>query len=425
MSIIGKIFARPASPARVEPTIVTAVACEEGPSRTAQPRAWISEGGWGGQSRVKTLPRVSAPIAQKHATVFSCCNVIAGDLAKVPLKLYQRQEGGQDVRLRDHPASYLMNVESAPGVPAIVTRFALGYVFALRGNSYAYAPRDGAGELELVEALNPDEVSILKSGRARFYDIQDGAGILRRAPSRTILHMRYMALDGWTGRSPLEVAAESIGLALAGQESAARTVSGTSIKAYISMEDQYEDEEAYLRNQRRVRNALSDPDANGLPILGANDKIQRLDLTAADQQLLESRRFDREQIASVYRVPPTKLQILEYGVKANAEQAAIDYLTDCLLHWGKQLEDQYGLSLLTERERAQGLFFRHDFDTLLRPTTKERYEAMTKSVGGPFLTPNEARAKEGFAPKPGGDQLYPPPNMTRKEGEKEDQENAQ
>lgn len=425
MSIIGKIFARPAAPARVEPVLAGPSADYDGPSGTAQPRAWISEGGWGGQSRVKTLPRVSAPLAQKHATVFSCCNVIAGDLAKVPLKLYQRQDNGQDVRLRDHAASYLMNVESSPGVPAIVTRFALGYVFALRGNSYAYAPRDGAGELELVEALNPDEVSILKSGRARFYDIQDGAGVLRRAPSRTMLHLRYMALDGWTGRSPLEVAAESIGLALAGQESAARTVSGTSIKAYISMEDQYEDEEAYLRNQRRVRNALADPDANGLPILGANDKIQRLDLTAADQQLLESRRFDREQIASVYRVPPSKLQILEHGVKANAEQAAIDYLTDCLLHWGKQLEDQYGLSLLTERERTQGLFFRHDFDTLLRPTTKERYEALTKSVGGPFLTPNEARAKEGFAPKPGADQLYPPPNMTRKDGEKEDQENAQ
>lgn len=420
MSIIGRIFARPAPPARVEPSVSAPAACDDGPTGTASPRGWITDGGWGSQSRVKSLPRVSAPMAQKHATVFSCCNVIAGDLAKVPLKLYQRQNDGQDKRLRDHPASYLLNVESSPSVPAIVTRFAMAYVFALRGNSYAYAPRDGAGDLELVEALNPDEVSILKAGRARFYDIQDGAGVLRRAPSRTILHMRYMALDGWTGRSPLEVAAESIGLALAGQESAARTVSGTSIKAYVRMEDQYESDEDYLRNQRRVRAALTDPDASGVPIVGANDEIRRLDLTAADQQLLESRRFDREQIASVYRVPPTKLQILEHGVKANAEQAAIDYLTDCLLHWGKQLEDQYALSLLTERERAAGMFFRHDFDTLLRPTTKERYDALTRAVGGPFLSPNEARAKEGFAPTDGGDALYPPPNMTRKDGQSED-----
>ncbi|MTH76322.1 phage portal protein [Paracoccus aestuariivivens] len=425
MSIIGRIFARPVQPVRVEPSVAAPVACADGPSGTSQPRGWISEGGWGAQSRVKTLPRVSATLAQRHATVFSCCNVIAGDLAKIPLKLYQRREDGQEDRLRDHPAAYLLNVESAPGIPAIVSRYALAYTFALRGNAFAYAPRDGGGELELLDVLNPDAVSVLKSGRERFYDIEDGAGVLRRSPSRTILHLRYMALDGWTGRSPLEVAAESIGLALAGQESAARTVSGTSIRAYINMEDTYEDDEAYRRNARRVRAAIEDPEANGLPLLGMNDKIQRLDLSAAEQELLAARRFDREQIASVYRVPPTKLQILEYGVKANAEQAAIDYLTDCLLHWGKQLEDQYALSLLTQREREGGMFFRHDFDTLLRPTTKERYEAMAKAVGGPFISPNEARVKEGWQPKPGGDDLYPPPNMTRSENQTKDEQDAE
>lgn len=402
---------------RAEPPVTAQMAA--GPSMTARPEAWLTEIGWGSQSRVKTLPRVSATLAQKHATVFSCCNVIAGDLSKIPLKLYRRREGGADERLRDHPASYLMNVESSPGIPAVVTRFALAYVMALRGNAFAYAPRDGAGDLELVEAILPDRVSILKNGRDRFYDFEDGAGILRRAPSRTMLHLRYMALDGWSGRSPLEVASESVGVALAGQEAAARNASGTLIRAVVKMEDQYEDDEAYLRNQRRVRAALNDPDANGLPIIGANDDISRLDLSAADQELLASRRFDREQIASIYRVPPTKLQILEFGVKANAEQAAIDYLTDCLLHWGKQLEDQYALSLLTERERRAGLFWRHDFDTLLRPTTKERYEALSKAVGGPFLKANEARRKEGYEDLPEGNDLYPPPNMTREEKPKE------
>ncbi|MFN3314367.1 MAG: phage portal protein, partial [Hyphomonas sp.] len=62
-----------------------------------------------------------------------------------------------------------------------------------------------------------------------------------------------------------------------------------------------------------------------------------------------------------------------------------------------------------------GMFFRHDFDTLLRPTTKERYEAYARAVGGPFMSPNEARQREGFAPTEGGHVLYPPPNMTRAE----------
>lgn len=426
MSILGRLLGRDVMPvaSRKEPTLMAA-SDDSGTSGTSSPTRWLTDVGFGGQSRVRTLPRVSAVIAQKHATVFACCNVIAGDLSKIPLKLYQRRDDGREERVRDHPAAYLLNVESSVGVPSIVTRFALAYLFALRGNAFAYAPRDGGGDLELIEALNPDGVSVLKSGRARFYDFEDGAGVLRRSPIRTMLHLRYLALDGWTGRSPLEVAFESIGVALAGQESAARTVSGSSMRAYVTMEDAYEDDEDYRRNARRIRAAINDPDAMGYPIIGANDKIHRFDLSAADQELLKARQFDREQIASAYRVPPPKLQILEHGVKANAEQSATDYLTDCLLHWGRQLEDQYALSLLTERERSGGMYFRHDFDTLLRPTTRERYEAWNKAVGGPFLTPNEVRIKEGWTPKDGGDVLYPPPNMTRKEGKPEGNEDAQ
>ena len=423
MSIMTRLLGRTApQSARTEPVLTAATnsagAAEGTTSGTAKPSGWMADVGWsGGASRVRTLPRVTASLAQRHATVFACCNVIAGDLSKVPLKLYRRDPtSGREARIRDHPAAFLMNVESAPGIPAVVMRYALAYTFALRGNAYAYAPRDGSGELQLIETLSPDGVSILKNGRARFYDFEDGAGVLRRAPSRAMLHLRYMALDGWTGRSPIEVAAESVGIALAGQEAAARNASGTVLKAYVKMADSYEDDESYYRNQRRLRATLDDPEGKGIPILGGADEIKRLDMSAADQELLAARRFDREQLASIWRVPPTKLQILEYGVKANAEQSAIDYLTDCLLHWGGLLEVQYALSLLTDRERRDGLFFRHDFDTLLRPTTKERYDALRGAVGGPFLTPNEARRKEGLADRPEGDQLYPPSNMTRESG---------
>lgn len=416
MSLIGKLFGGPSQPvaARVEPSL--SAASGNSVSDGEGHKGWMGGIGWhGGQSRVRTLPPVSASVAQRHATVYACCNVIAGDLAKITLKLYRRRDDGQEERVRDHPATYLLNVESSPGVPAIVARYMLAYAFALRGNAYAYAPRDGGGELELIDAIRQDGCSVLRVGRARFYDFEDGAGIRRRVASRQMVHLRHMAEDGWTGRSPIEVAAESMGLALAGQEAAARMSSGTLVRAYVKMKDVFEDDEAYRRNGLRVRAALNDPEANGFPIISENDSIERLDLSSSDQELLASRRFDREMIASIYRVPPPKLQILEYGVKANSEQAAIDYLTDCLLHWGKQTEDQLALALLTPAEREAGFFLRHDFDTLLRPTTKERYEAWAKAVGGPFVTPNEVRRKEGYADLPEGNRLNPAPNMTRKE----------
>ncbi|MFG6586059.1 phage portal protein [Sulfitobacter sp. MOLA879] len=414
MNILSGLLkgSKPARAARVEPVVASAPVT----SGTREPNGDLFNIGYGsGQSRVRSLPRVTGTIAQRHATVFACANNIAGDHSKVPLKMFQRDGEGGETRVREHPAAYLMNVEASPGVSARVLRFALVYAFCIRGRAHGYSPRDGGGELELIEAINPDHVSMFKAGRSRVFDFEDGAGVRRRVPARSMVNLRYMPEDGWTGRSPTEVAGESFGLALAGQEAAARTASGATMRAVIKMEDSFEDDEAYRRNGRRIRNALTDPENEGFPIIGGNDSIDSLDLSAADQELLSSRKFDREQIAAVYRMPPSKLQMLEYGVKANGEQQAIDYLTDCLMHWSSLIEAEYAMGLLTESERRSGLFFRHDFGALLQATTKEKYDALTKAVGGPIMTANTAQRIANLPVTDGADdnRLNPAANMTR------------
>jgi HK97 family phage portal protein len=423
MSLMQRAMARllNAPPAivaeRREPTVGSLTAQQIDPALTQVGWNGFVVGG-GMQSRVRSLPRVTPVIAQKHATVFAANNIIAGDLAKCPVMVMQKDARGNDRQVYDHAAEYLLNTESSPGVPAMVARFALVYAYTLRGRSYAYCPRDAGGELVLLDVISPDRCHELyvRGNRSRFYDFEDGDGIQRRAPSRIMLHLRYMAEDGWTGRSPIEVAAESMGLALAGQEAAARAASGTQMRAVLKLEQVYEDDEAYRRNALRVRNALNDPESNGIPIIGAADDIQSLDLSAADQQLLESRKFDREQIAAIYRMPPSKLQMLEHGVKANGQQQAIDYKTDCLLHWGGLVEAQMAIGLLTEAERRAGLFLRHDYDALMMATTKERFDALHVAVGGPWMTWQEARQSEGLDDLPKGQEPYPPANMTRADG---------
>lgn len=399
---------------RIEPPVISAEAATSG---TMKPEPWLQDIGWGGSAGrlAKHLPRVSPQRGEQHATVFSCCNNIAGDLSKVPLKIWQRKGDGQEVRVRDHPAAYLLNVEASDGVPAKVMRLGLIYAWALRGNSYAYGPRDGSGELELIEVIDQDSCTMLRSGRSRFYDFTDGADVQRRVASRSMVHLRYLALDGWTGRSPLHVASESVGLAFAGQEAAGRSVSGAHAKAFLKLGESYEDDEARTRNARRLKDHITNPNSDGIPVLGADDDIKSLDLTAADQELLASRKFDREQLAAIYRMPPSKLQMLENGVKANGEQQAIDYLTDCLLHWSGLAEEALAMSVLTRGERERGMFLRHDFGALLQPTIKDQIEAVTKAVGGPIYTPNEGRQKVGLPPTADGNAMNPAPNMTRKD----------
>jgi HK97 family phage portal protein len=183
----------------------------------------------------------------------------------------------------------------------------------------------------------------------------------------------------------------------------------------MKLGESYEDEAARTRNARRLKDHLTNPNSDGIPVLGPDDDIKSLDLTAADQELLASRKFDREQLATIYRMPPSKLQMLENGVKANGEQQAIDYLTDCLLHWSGLAEQTLAMSVLTRGERDRGFFLRHDFGALLQPTIKDQIEAVTKAVGGPIYSPNEGRKKVGLPPLPGGDEMNPAPNMTRKD----------
>lgn len=415
MRLFGLEIGRAQEPApRVEPRVTGGQA-----QASASGEAGLLAVGWGslGPSAVRGLPRVTPETAVHHGTVFACCNNIAGDLAKVPLKLWQRMGDGQDVRVREHPAAYLLNGEAAPGVPAKLVRFAAVYAYALRGNGHIYGPRDGGGELTRLDIVRQSSVTLLRDGLERFYQFEDGAGVQRRVPARSMAHLRYMAEDGWTGRSPLQVAAESVGIALAGQRAAARNAAGGTTKGVIKLGDGYEDDEQRARNARRIKAAMQDPGSDGWIAVNPDEDVKALDISAADQELLSSRKFDREMIAGIYRMPPSKLQMLEYGVKANGEQQAIDYLTDCLLHWSALVEAQLDVALLTRAERDAGLFLRHDFGALLQPTVKEQYEALNRAVGGPFMLPNEARAKIGAAPVPEGEKLNPAPNMTRTEGQ--------
>ena len=401
--------------ARVEPVLSAA---EPVPSGTARPQAWMQDIGFSSQSSVKALPRVTAVSAQKHGTVFACCNVIAGDLSAVPIRLYQKGKDGLEAEVYDHPALYLLNTEPSIGVDAKTFRYALSYMFALRGRAFAYAPRDGGGELMMLDLVDVDGCAMVRSGRQRFYDFTDDDFRPRRVASRSMLHLRYMATDGWTGRSPIEVAAESVAVALAGQTAAANTVTGTKSRVVIQLEDSFEDDEQEARAGAKIKRALDEGNA---PIIGAGDKIESLDISAADQELLATRKFDREMILGLYRVGPSKAQILENGVKANGQQQAIDHKTGCLMHWGGFVDSQMTLSLLTERERRSGLVFRHDCSALMDATTKEQSDALTAATGGPILTPDEGRKRLRLPPVVGGHLLNPPPNMTRKEKEMPDE----
>ncbi|WP_018634398.1 phage portal protein [Neomegalonema perideroedes] len=365
-----------------------------------------------GRGRRGGLPRVSEDSALAHGTVYACVNAIAQDMAKVPLHLYRRTKSGDKERVYDHPALEALTIQSSEGVPAIVARYALQWAVSLRGNAFAFIRRGGDGRIKSLETIHNDHVSIYRNGSRRYYDFEDAEGERRRVGWRDMLHLRLCAEDGWLGRSPLAVASHTMALALGAQAHAGRHVTEReAIRAVVEHPDWFQDDDEARRHAQRIRNALDDPEANGIPILPFGMSFKTVGLSPADEELLAQRRFDREQIATIYRVPPAKAGIYEHGLKGSVEQQAIDYVTDCLLGWAKLNEDHFRLALLTEEERRSGLRFEYLFDGLMRATTRERIEAFVRAAGGPYMTRAEARSASNLPWRADAEGLLPPPNM--------------
>jgi HK97 family phage portal protein len=130
-----------------------------------------------------------------------------------------------------------------------------------------------------------------------------------------------------------------------------------------------------------------------------------------DQQFLESRRFQVEEIARIFRIPPHMIGHLDRATFSNIESQSLDYVKNTLMAWLELWEAALKRDLLREGERSRGQYIQFDTQRILRGTQKERYEAHQIALTNGIKSFNEVRKEEGLNPVAGGDQLMRPLNM--------------
>ncbi|PWL19266.1 phage portal protein [Falsochrobactrum shanghaiense] len=143
--------------------------------------------------------------------------------------------------------------------------------------------------------------------------------------------------------------------------------------------------------------------AGKTPVLWDGTDYTQLGLSSTDAQFLENRRFQNEEIARAFRVPPTMIFDLERGTWGNAEQMGREFLTYCLEPWLRELEGAYGRALLTDDERRNHRIL-FDRDDLTRASLTERATAVSSLISNTSISPNEARTwLLDLPPREGGD----------------------
>ncbi|QBY56142.1 phage portal protein [Cupriavidus oxalaticus] len=374
-------------------------------SGTAPAEPWLMRLFGGGKSRSGQY--VSPDSALRVTAVYAATRIIAESMASLPISVYQKS-GGKRSPVHQHNLVGLLHDAANPNNTAFEFVEMGQAHLSLRGNAYSFIEGNGKGEIEGLYPQHPDKVSVRydESSRLFVYDI-DGE---RNIPARQVLHIRGFSLDGLVGLSPIALARETIGLALAAEELGNEAfaegfvppvVLEVTEKAGKDQRDTYRKQWTELTRDRRA----------GPPVISGGTKLHTLRVSMSDLQFLESRRFSIAEIARLFRVPPHMLADLEKATFSNIEHLSLEFVKFTLAPWIKRWEQRMNLTLFSSLERDKGLYVKFNVDALLRGDIKSRYEAYKIGLENRILNANNCREMEDMDGYEGGDEFWAPLNM--------------
>lgn len=387
---------------------------------------WLADM-FGGPSS-KTGLRVNADTALSLSAVYACVQVRAQTLASLPLKLFQTTSGGDKVPAVDHPLYPLLNSSPHPDLTRFEFMEMMGGHCDLRGNSYAQIIRSNGGQIRRLVPLHPDRVTVRRSPditvdgrRPLIYEVANaGLGGIARLDASEILHVRDFGGDGIVGYSRVRVGRESIGLALAADEHAARMFSNGARPAGV-LEHPAKLDESGRKTMRESWQAVHGGVGNTgkVAILEEGMKFHEVGLTNEDAQLLESRKYSRAEIASIFGVPPDRIGAeSSSSTYANVEHRQIQFMLDCVIPMTERWQQRLGLALLSEEERAAGYFFKFNLAALVRGSLQEQYGSFRIGLGRAgepgWITVNDIRELLDMNRVDGGDTLFTGGQSTEK-----------
>lgn len=351
---------------------------------------------WGTMHHSTAGVNVTPATAITYRAVYSCIDVIATAISRLPVHIIDRETGG---KVTDHPVRDLLDDPNEFMTwPVFIEAYVLN--LCLWGNGYAAIERDTALRPTALLPLLSSQTCPQRTNNRLVYR---HALSNRPLAADSMLHTLNVSYDGVAGIAPIEAARNSVGLSLALEEFASRFFSnGANVQTILELPAMSPEALAdfkikWHQEYAGLANAHRTAAAPGM-------KAHRIGATPEESQALESRKHQLREVAGIYRVPPHKIGDLEDAHYANIEQSSIQFREDTIAPWVVKLEAEMNRKLLRVEERRR-LRIWFNLDALLRADTASRYAAHSTAVGGPFMTVNEARRLEGMQPIEGGDKL--------------------
>lgn len=361
---------------------------------------------------------VSEQTALTYLAVYSCVRVRAETLGMLSLHLYQR-EGEGARRATEHPLYEMLH--DAPNAEMVSSQWreSASAHYDTWGNHYSWidvAQRGrNAGTIQQVYPFKPDRMTVKRDaedGKLRYVYRRrkaDGNEEGTEYTASQVLHIPGLSYDGLLGYSPIAIARQAIGLGLATEEFGARFFGqGTHMDGIVSYPDNVTEDQVGQRLEAMRKQFAGLQKSHGLMVLWSGGEFKPISMPLEDAQFLATRKFQKEEVAGLYRVPLHLIQNLDRATFSNIEHQMQEFIMLTMAPVCKKWEQYLNLKLLSREERRQGYFFEFDLNSLMRGDSKTRaefYERM-RMIGA--MNANEIRVKENMNPRtdPGGDEYW-------------------
>lgn len=354
--------------------------------------------------------RVDERTAMQTTAVYACVRVLAEAVAGLPLHLYRRRDDGGKEKALEHPLYRILHDEPNPEMTSFIFRETLMSHLLLWGNAYAQVIRNGRGEVVGLYPLLPDrmEVDRDKAGNVVYrYTPSDEArfrGATVTLPPTQVLHVPGLGFDGLVGYSPIAMAKQAIGLSMAAEEYAASYLRNGANPSGVL------EHPGTLKDPSRVRDSWQgafggSANSGKVAVLEEGMKYQPISLSPEASQLIQTRKFQIDEIARIFRVPPHMVGDLEKSSFSNIEQQALEFVKYSLGPWVTRWEQSIHRCLLTEAEKPS-LFVKFNVEGLLRGDYASRMSGYATARQNGWMSANDIRELEDMdriAPQDGGD----------------------
>lgn len=368
---------------------------------------------------------VTPETAIQFSAVYACVKIISETLSSVPLVMYRRKADGGKDRDAKHPLSKLLRNKPNRFMTGMQFRETLTRHVLLWGNGYCQILRNSAGEpLELIP-IHPSRITPeLTDAGELVYKLQkkDGGKLTFRA--QDIFHLKGYSDSGLEGLSPIAVMKQAIQMGVSLENFGKNFFEGGAFPAgVLQYAGQASMPQEAKENLRESWQKLYGGDNRGrkVAVLEAGVTWHPMGIPQQDAEFLATRKFQIQEIARIYRVPPHMLADLDRATFSNIEQMSQEFVTYCMLPWFKRWEETITWSLLDGDDSE--LFAEFLVDGLLRGDTASRFAAYQVAIQNGFMNRNEVRLRENLNPYEGGDEFIIPLNMkTEEDAEEEDVE---